>query len=147
MISTQTKESAGFRSTSAQRDTSTVQFPLGLLGFEGLRKFTLVGKSDEAPFLWLERQNDSGLAFLVAPVNQVVPDYKPDVSMEDVRFLKLSSPLEALVLGIVTFHKSGQATINLKGPLVINARTRLGKQVVPLNAAGYNAQHPLPVTN
>lgn len=146
MLSTQIKESAGSRSTSVP-DASVVEFPLGLLGFEALRRFTLVGKPEEAPFLWLEARDDSGLAFLVAPLDQIASDYKPDVALEDVRFLKLSSPREALLLGIVTLSGAGRATINLKGPLVINARTRVGKQVVPLNAAGYSAQYSLPVAD
>jgi flagellar assembly factor FliW len=33
----------------------------------------------------------------------------------------------------------------LKGPVVINRNTGVGKQVVIANAAQYSVQHPLPV--
>jgi len=47
---------------------------------------------------------------------------------------------------IVTFHDSGVATINLKGLIVVNRHTMLGKQVVLANASEYNVEHPLPVS-
>jgi flagellar assembly factor FliW len=34
--------------------------------------------------------------------------------------------------------------VNLKGPVVINRRTLVGKQVIPRNVAGYALHHPLP---
>jgi flagellar assembly factor FliW len=145
MASTLLEASTVARST-APPDSHIIHFPSGLLGFEQLKKFALVGRPQEAPFLWLEGQEDSGVAFIVLPPKHVAPGYRPDLPDADVEFLGLNSPGEALLLCIVTLHGHGRATINLKGPLVINARTCVGKQVVPSNASEYSAQHPLPVT-
>jgi flagellar assembly factor FliW len=68
----------------------------------------------------------------------------PDLSPEDVKFLALESPDDALLLNIVTLRPRGRATVNLKGPVVINRFTLVGKQVVLANAADYSVQHPLP---
>ena len=76
-----------------------------------------------------------------------VPDYEPDVATEDVEFLELSSPEDALLFNIVTLRGDGRATVNLKGPIVVNRYTLKGKQVVLTNAARYALQHPLPVGN
>ena len=127
--------------------SNIVHFPSGLLGFEQRKKFAVVGRAQEAPFLWLEAQDDSHLAFIVVGPKQVAPDYQPELSDEDAKFLGLNSSNDALVLGIVTLLEHGQATINLKGPLVINARTRIGKQIVPVNADDYSTEYPLPVAN
>ena len=132
--------------STAPHDSHIIHFPSGLLGFERLRRFALIGRPQEAPFLWLEGQDDSKVAFIVVPPKDVAPDYRPDLSDADVKFLGLTSPKDVLVLSIVTLHGHGRATINLKGPLVINARTRVGQQVVPSNASEYSAQHPLSVT-
>ncbi|HVM59855.1 MAG TPA: flagellar assembly protein FliW [Verrucomicrobiae bacterium] len=126
--------------------SNIVQFPSGLLGFEQLKTFALVGRPQEEPFLWLEAPKDSRISFIVVPPKQVVPDYQPDLSDDDVKFLGLKSPNEALVLTIVTLRSEGRASINLKGPLVINARTHIGKQIVPVNAADYSTEYPLPVS-
>ena len=125
---------------------NTVHLPLGLLGFEKFQEFVLLGCSEEAPFHWLQVKGDQELAFLVAAPEDVLGEYCPQLNEEDVRFLALDRRSDALVLNIVTLSKDGGATINLKGPIVINAHTRIGKQIVPLNAADYSVQHPLPVT-
>jgi flagellar assembly factor FliW len=121
-----------------------VRLPLGLLGFERHTRYLLVAREDEAPFAWLQMADPPQQAFLVLPTAGLLPDYHPELSEEDVDFLDLRTPDEAFVLNIVTLRSSGQATVNLKGPVVINRRTRQGKQAIPLNASQYAVQHPLP---
>ena len=38
---------------------------------------------------------------------------------------------------------NGRATVNLKGPLVINRFSRIARQVIIANSADYSLQHPL----
>ncbi|HUI06990.1 MAG TPA: flagellar assembly protein FliW [Verrucomicrobiae bacterium] len=117
----------------------------GILGFENHRSWLLIANPDELPFQWLRADDDPRLAFLVVPPALVNPDYRPDVPTEDVAFLDLRGEQDALVLTIVTLRDTKHATANLKGPILVNRRTLIGKQVVPLNAAHYSVQHPLPV--
>lgn len=119
-----------------------IKMPLGLMGFEHIKQFVLLSKPDEAPFGWLQVVGDANLAFLVVSAFDVLPGYQPDVSDEDARFLGLEGPEEALVYGIVTLRGT-QGTVNLKGPVILNRRTLVGKQVVIMNAAEYSLQQPL----
>ena len=122
-----------------------IRFPLGLLGFERVKTYTLLTNPDEAPFMWLQMLEEAKRSFLVIPPALVAPDYKPDVSDADVEFLELAKPADAFVINIVTLRQGG-ATVNLKGPVIINRRTLIGKQVVPNNAAQYSLRHPIPVS-
>ena len=117
----------------------------GLLGFEQHRTWQLIADPDQLPFQWLRAYDNPQVAFLVVPPSLVEPDYRPDVSAEDVAFLDLRDSQDALVLNVVTLRADRQATANLKGPILLNRRTLIGKQVVPVNAADYSVQHPLPV--
>ena len=54
----------------------------------------------------------------------------------------IQSPADALLLNIVTV-RDGQATVNLKGPIVINRHTLIGKQCIPTNVANFALQHPM----
>lgn len=119
-----------------------VQLPLGLLGFERIKTYSLVTKPDQEPFLWLTVSEGEDLAFLVVPPNFVLPDYAPNLSDEDVDFLEIRNPSDALVLNIVTLKSDGSATVNLKGPVVINRHTMIGKQVV-LSQSDYAIKHPI----
>ena len=80
---------------------------------------------------WLQVQGDSALAFLVISAFEAVPEYTPEIPDEDVRSLGLEDPQDALVFNIVTLRKGGRSTLNLKGPIVINRLSMIGKQVVP----------------
>ncbi|MBI3416697.1 MAG: flagellar assembly protein FliW [Verrucomicrobia bacterium] len=123
---------------------NVIHLPLGLLGFEKIKKYVLLADPEEAPFLWLQVMDDPNLAFLVLFPLTIIPDYHPDISAEDAEFLGLEEPADALVFNIVTLRPQGKATVNLKGPIVLNRRTLMGKQVIPVNAAEYSLQHPLP---
>jgi flagellar assembly factor FliW len=100
---------------------------------------------EEYPFLWLQVLEDPNLAFLVISPFEVVPEYQPDIPNEDVEFLGLKEPSDALIYNIVTLRRPGLATVNLKGPIILNHNTLIGKQVVIVNAADYALQHSLPV--
>lgn len=122
-----------------------IKMPLGLMGFEHVTQFVLLSKPEEDPFRWLQVLDDSNLAFLVVSPFDVLPTYQPDISDEDARFLGLNSPQDAMVLCIITLRGRETATVNLKGPIMLNRFTLVGKQVVINNAAQYSLQHPLPV--
>ena len=123
---------------------SVLHLPFGLLGFESIKKYVLLADPDEAPFVWLQVMDDPNLAFLVLFPLTVIPDYRPDIADEDVAFLALEDPQDAIALNIVTLRPEGQSTVNLKGPIVLNRRTLIGKQVIPVNATDYSLQYPLP---
>jgi flagellar assembly factor FliW len=120
-----------------------IRLPFGLLGFEHVKQYILLANPAEEPFMWFQMLNDARRAFLVAPPSRLLPDYQPDISDDEVEFLELRDPADAFLLNIVTLRGNGQATVNLKGPVVINRRTLIGKQVIPNNAAQYSLCHPL----
>ena len=58
----------------------------------------------------------------------------------------LTDPEDAMILNIVTLRPEGQASVNLKGPIVVNRHTLRAKQVIPTNAVDYILRHPISVT-
>lgn len=122
-----------------------VQMPLGLLGFEHCKQFVLATHPEEDPFLWLQAVGEPKLSFLVISPFLVLPDYEPIIPNEDTEFLGLQSPEETLVFNIVTVRGNQQATVNLKGPIILNRRTLVAKQIIPVNAPKFSVAHPLPV--
>lgn len=135
---------------SVEENVSTsgaIHLPMGLLGFEQTKNFTLIGRPEEAPFLWLQMLEEPRLAFLVVSPLVVIPNYQPDLYPEDAEFLGLKGAQDAMIFNIVTLHPDGRATVNLKGPVILNRHTLVGKQVVPANVECYDLQHPLPIAN
>lgn len=126
-------------------EATELRLPGGLLGFEPMKDYLLIANPDEQPFLWLQVKNDPTLAFVVVDPFLVAPDYQPDIPQADVESIGLNEAGDALLLNIVTVHGQTRATVNLKGPIVINRHTRVARQVVIANAVEYSVKHPLPL--
>jgi flagellar assembly factor FliW len=126
-------------------DRIIIELPLGLLGFEKVKKYILLARPEEDPFMWLQMLEGDKRAFLIVSPFLVMPDYQPDIPTADVEFLDLTEPADALVFNICTLRGKNGPTINLRGPLVVNRHTLIGKQVIPQNAEQYSLTHPLPV--
>ena len=110
---------------------------MGLLGFERIKDYLLIANATEEPFQWLQVKDNAALAFVVIDPFFVLPDYQPDIPQADVEFLGLQDPHDAVLFSIVTVYSPKNATANLKGPVIFNRRTWIGKQVVLANAAGF----------
>ena len=126
----------------AVKQENIISMPLGLLGFEQVKKYVLLATPEEQPFLWLQMLDNPNQGFVVVSPSAVVPNYAPDICPADVEFLGIKSPGDALVLNIVT-AREGTATVNLKGPIVINRISLVGKQCIPINVAKFALQHPI----
>jgi len=133
-------------SARPEKNKGVIHLPAGLLGFEQARNYILLGSAEEAPFMWLQMTDEPSYSFLVVEPCRVIEDYKPDLADEDVEFLGLNNPEDALLFNIATLHADGSVTANLKGPIVINRYTLVGKQVIPRNVSDYSLQHALATT-
>lgn len=124
------------------KQENVIQMPLGLLGFEHIKKYVLLANPEEAPFMWLQMLDNANQGFVVVPPSSVLPNYAPDISSQDVEFLGIRAATEALVLNIVTV-RGGEATVNLKGPIVVNRNTLVAKQCIPVNVTNFSLLQPL----
>ncbi len=131
--------------TTTPTPGNQVRFPAGIPGFEQFKDYVLLANPAEMPFAWLRVSDSASLAFVVINPFVVMPNYAPDIPQTDVEFLGLKEPDDAVLFSVVTLRGQGRATINLKGPIVINRHTHTGKQVIIANAGNYSVEHPLPV--
>src|SRR5262245_36211864 len=119
-----------------------IAMPMGLLGFEQVKKYVLLGAPEEEPFLWLQMLDNPAQGFVVVSPAAVVSNYTPDIPQADVDLLGIKSPADATVLNLVTVRGT-ESTVNLKGPIVINRHTLVAKQCIPTNVTGFPLQHPI----
>jgi flagellar assembly factor FliW len=83
--------------------------------------------------------------FIVIEPAGLVPGYAPELFDADAEGLDLRDPAEAMLLNIVTLRQQNplDATLNLVGPIVMNRRTRIARQLVISNYSAYSAHWPL----
>jgi flagellar assembly factor FliW len=122
-------------------DSKVMTFADGLLGFPEARRFALVDAGDDGTYFWLQSLDDPQLAFLAAVPWAFFPDYEPELSLSDQEALGIADPSEVLVFCLLTITDEA-VTANLLGPLVVNATSRHGRQIV-LDDSNYSARVPL----
>lgn len=122
-----------------------IRIPGGLVGFPEHQGFEVFYREEELPFRWLRLVGPDPVDFVVIEPAGLIPGYELELFDEDAAFLGISEPSDAVVLNIVTVSRAQPptATVNLVGPVVINRRTGLAKQVVLANHTRYSARHPL----
>jgi flagellar assembly factor FliW len=111
-----------------------IQFPRGLIGFEGLHEFVLLQIRDGSPFLLLQSIEDERLGLIVADPYSFLSNYQIAVSKSEEKFLNLQDEKDLTILVTVTIPpgKPEKTTLNLTGPILINTRSKLGIQVPQL---------------
>jgi flagellar assembly factor FliW len=120
--------------------------PQGLIGFTDYSRAELLYLPDHLPFLWLKLSGPIGsVNFVVIEPGGIIPGYELEIFDNDAEALDISEPTEAMILNVVTVQRQTplHATINLVGPIVVNRRTRIGRQVVIANYSRYSARHAL----
>ena len=106
-------------------------FPEGILGFNDLRNFVLLEDPSDEIFAWLQSCENPGIAFPVLEPELFTTAYSVTLSKSDLEALGLREQTGFRVFTIVTIPEDPiNMTANLKAPLVINVKKRVGRQCV-----------------
>lgn len=127
-------------------EEKVIHFEDGLLGFEQYKDYTIiydVEAEDEPFFSWMQCVTEQSLAFPVVNPLKVCKDYNPVVEDELLAGLGDMQEDDLVVFLLATVPQDVQKTsVNMKAPLVINAGTRRGIQIVAENE-DYEVKHYL----
>ncbi len=116
-------------------------FPHGLLGFARFRTYALLQPDDRGVFYWLQSVEDPELAFVVTDPTAWIPTYQVPIRANELADLGLERVEEGTLFAIVN-RRDGAITANLQGPIIINAATRTGVQLV-LSDRTWSTRHEL----
>jgi len=118
-----------------------------IIGFQEYRRFVLFDGPPDSGLKWLQSTDSPELAFLLFDPRQVVPDYTVDIGRHELTELAVSSVSELDVYTLLVVPKDpSKVRTNLKAPVLINGRHRLGKQTV-LEKSDYPIQFFLAQAN
>lgn len=127
-------------------DEKVIHFPGGIIGFPDLQDFALIHDEERGTdtIHWLQSLQEPGFAMPVMDPLLVRPDYNPEVDDELLKNIGELQPDELLVMVTVTVPKGNveKMTVNLKGPIVINAAQRLAVQVI-VEGDDYPVKYPI----
>lgn len=113
-----------------------LQIDGGLVGLPELRRFVLFETKPGSPFSWLQSLDEPSMAFLVADPGHYMPEYGDEVAR------RCPEVGDAVVFTTATVPpgRPRDTTLNLSGPIVVDATTRRGRQMV-LEDSAYTTRH------
>lgn len=125
------------------QDENVLTFPTGLLGFPDSQRFVILDHDTDAPFKWLQSLDEPGLAFVIIDPTLFHAAYNVDISSEALAEVKGTEQDELILSVLLTIPSDDPTGItgNLRGPLLMNARTKLCKQLVLSDE--YPTRYPL----
>jgi flagellar assembly factor FliW len=124
-------------------DDRVLTFPSGIIGFPSAVRYVVLDHDREAPFKWLQSMDEGKLAFVIIDPCLVKSDYRIRLDPQDIEELGPSSEADLTLFVILTIpaDRPQRVTANLRGPVVVNRRTRLAKQLVVVE--DYPTRYPL----
>lgn len=132
---------SSFLGTQDVNPETLITFPDGLPGFESAREFKLFHEEGKPTVYWLQSVDDPDLSFSVAQPQLFSLAYEVSLSDAEAERIKLQDPADAVILLLLSKpvesgedhgYDAEQAGVhsNIRAPLIINGRERLGLQKV-----------------
>jgi len=124
-------------------ESTLYHFPQGLYGFEDAHHFALLPAERDGLF-WLQSLDFTALAFLLADPFRWVENYNVELPDADLAPVAPATPADLAVLAIVTLPGDSDTmpTANLQGPVCLNVRERVGRQIV-IQESEYDTRYAL----
>lgn len=120
---------------------SVITFTQPIIGFQEYRRFVHLPGPPDSFVSWLQSVDSEELAFLLMNPTHVVPDYTVALTQHDLTELAASGLDELEVYTLVVVPEDpAKVRTNLKAPVLLNPKHRLGKQIV-LEKSDYPIQY------
>ncbi len=115
-------------------------FPEGIPGFQEFKRYAILKKEDNDMFAFLHSVENPNLMFIITNPYFITFDYEFKISDEDCNLLEIekNNIHDLGVFSITKIDKNKNVFINLKAPVCINFKKKIGKQIILYN---YNYSH------
>ncbi len=120
------------------------EFVAPIIGFDELKKYTIVDIKPDSPFKWLQSIEDMGLAFPITLCSYFGIDYQFDIPDEEAEKIDIKSAEDIFVCNIVNIPNSNPqgATVNMVAPIIVNLANKKAMQTI-LKDTDFEVRHKL----
>ncbi len=118
-----------------------ITVPEGVIGFPDIKRYVILDMAEDTPFKLFQAVDEPSVGFIIIDPVLFKPDYTVQVRKEDLYSLSAENINEIATMVIVTIPEDpSNMTANLRGPLLINLKSKLAKQHV-LTDDTYTTRH------
>ena len=112
-------------------ESSIITFTQPIIGFQEFRRFILLPGPKGDAITWLQSTDSGELAFLLVDPRRLLPEYEFTLTSTELSELAVDSEdeLDVYTLLVIPNDRANIRT-NLKAPILISPKHRLGKQTI-----------------
>ncbi len=120
-------------------ESEYISFPAGLIGLKDDRTYVLLSRKEGSPIGWLQSVTSPWLALPVISAEALVAQYSDEYLQRVIDHARRPGTQDpcAVMLVMNPGAGPGMATVNRVAPIVVNADTRVGLQVLLEDAPDY----------
>ena len=134
-------------------EAALITLPSGLIGLKDVTRFAVVERDQAGWFQWWQAVDQASTAFITLDPRRIVPDYDLSGAEEDLKAVEAEAASKRMIATLVSLpeNRLDAMTVNLLAPIVVNRRTREGRQIVlpneryPVAYRMVSSLQPLPV--
>jgi flagellar assembly factor FliW len=120
-----------------------ITVPEGIIGFPDIKRYIILNMGGDTPFKLFQAVDEPTVGFIIIDPVLFKPDYTVKVRKEDLYSLSAENINEIVTMVIVTIPEDPyKMTANLRGPLLINLKSKLARQHV-LTDDTYTTRHKI----
>ena len=124
-------------------EEDVILFNKGIPGFEDKRKFIILPVENNEVFSILQSIDDTSLGFVIVSPFFVDKNYEFELDDDKLKELKIESIEDIIIMNTVTLNSNIEnITANMKAPIVINNKIKLGEQII-LSTDRYLIKQPI----
>jgi len=113
-------------------EEKVIKIPSGVIGFPLSTRYLVLDHDRDVPFKWLQSLDQEELAFVIMDPVWFKPDYRVTIALDEIVELGRVDERDLVLFVILTIPSDdpSRMTANLRGPVVVNAGTRIAKQLI-----------------
>lgn len=130
--------------TCTYTEGEIIEFPWGLPGFPNHQRWLALTVETQPNFVWLQSLDDVKVALPCADPYHIFEGYEPKLPAYAAAALEIEHPGDFTILCVVVVTEgAAEMSMNLLAPVVVNLRTRRGRQIM-LENSSYSVREPIP---
>lgn len=112
-------------------ERTILRFDEGIYGFEDTKEYVLLQEDEEHTIWYLQAAHSEVPCLIVIDPYTIVDNYTPVISDADLACLGNPDDEDLCFLAVAVLKDDfKESVVNLKSPIVINAKTKCAKQVI-----------------
>lgn len=120
-----------------------IKFLNGLPGFEELKEFIILEADESKPLYWLQSTENMHVCLPMIIPFELMEDYFVEIHDSELNDIDITDQNDLMLMNVVVIPEDiTKMTANMAAPIVINAKSGIGKQII-IDSKELSVRHPI----